>query len=65
MREIERYQNVVGDFVKVAVFPKDTPNSASAIHPGWPEKFIDLCGSVDDETFMEPGDIPLAGRESL
>jgi hypothetical protein len=61
----ERYRSAVGSSVKVIVFPKDEPSSVLAIHPDWPEEFITLCGIVDDETFVEPKDMPLTDREPL
>jgi hypothetical protein len=61
----ERYRNAVGYSVKVIVFPKDELSSAPAVHPEWPEEFVNLCGAVDDETFVEPGDVPLTDREPL
>jgi bifunctional DNA-binding transcriptional regulator/antitoxin component of YhaV-PrlF toxin-antitoxin module len=34
-----------------------------AIHHSWPKEFIDLLGSVDDDTFVAPDDVPLSDIE--
>jgi hypothetical protein len=36
---------------------------ASVIHPSWPKDFIDLLGSVDDDTFVVLDDVPLSDIE--
>jgi hypothetical protein len=61
----ERYRKAIGNFVKVIVFPQDEPSSAPVVHPDWSEDFVNLCGTIDDETFVEPRDVPLADREPL
>jgi bifunctional DNA-binding transcriptional regulator/antitoxin component of YhaV-PrlF toxin-antitoxin module len=35
------------------------------IHPSWPKEFLDLLGSIDDDTFEAPRDVPLSDRESF
>ena len=31
----------------------------------WPKEFVELQGSIDDETFMEPEDISFSEREAF
>ena len=35
------------------------------INSTWPKEFIELRGSIDDETFVEPEDISFSERERL
>lgn len=30
------------------------PSSRTAAEPGWPPRYFDLAGSIDDETFVRP-----------
>ena len=38
------------------------PNEENSI---WPKEFVDLQGSIDDETFVEPEDISFSKRETF
>jgi uncharacterized protein YdeI (BOF family) len=31
----------------------------------WPKEFIELLGSIDDDTFVEPADISFSDREAF
>jgi hypothetical protein len=67
----ERYRNAIGNAVKVVVFSSDPEpaatagNEAGKEEKAWPEEFINLCGSVDDETFAAPEEIPWTDRALL
>ena len=36
---------------------------ANEINSIWPKEFVELQGSIDDETFVEPKDITFSERE--
>jgi hypothetical protein len=41
--------------VVVVVQPKEAgPSSVSPDEPGWPPRYFDLAGSIDDPTFARP-----------
>ncbi|MDR1510194.1 MAG: AbrB/MazE/SpoVT family DNA-binding domain-containing protein [Synergistaceae bacterium] len=41
-----------------------TPMS-DTIRSVWPKEFIELLGSIDDDTFVEPEDISFSDRETF
>ena len=69
----ERYRDAiaVGNAVKVVVFSSGSEvaitsgNEAGDGEKAWPEEFINLCGSVDDETFVVPEEIQWKERTPL
>jgi hypothetical protein len=73
IRVPRRYRNIiaVGNAVKVVVFSSDSEpvvaasNEAGNGEKAWPEEFINLFGSVDDETFAVPEAIPWTEKALL
>jgi hypothetical protein len=64
---VERLGVSVGDSFQISEKEgviRLTPVS-DTIKSAWPKEFIELLGSIDDDTFVEPADILFSDREAF